>query len=60
MLYVTRITQNKNDLINSILQHGRIVDNIIVQYFLRQNFHIDPVFQIVQMEGSFHLLSCKD
>ena len=54
------MTQNKNDLINSILQHGRVVDNIIVQYFLRQNFHIDPVFQIVQMEGSFHLLSCKD
>ena len=27
MLYVTRITQNKNDLINSILQHGRVVDN---------------------------------
>ena len=26
MLYVTRITQNKNDSINSILQHGRAVD----------------------------------
>ena len=24
--YVTKITQNKNDLINSILKHGRVVD----------------------------------
>ena len=27
ILYVTRITQNKNDSINSILQYGRVVDN---------------------------------
>ena len=27
ILYVTRMTQNKNNSINSILQHGRIVDN---------------------------------
>ena len=27
ILYVTRMTQNKNDSINSILQHGRVVDN---------------------------------
>ena len=27
MLYVTRMIQNKNDLINSMLQHGRVVDN---------------------------------
>ena len=26
LLHVTRMTQNKNDLINSILQHGRVVD----------------------------------
>ena len=26
-LYVTRRTQNKNDSINSILQHGRALDN---------------------------------
>ena len=26
ILYVTRMTQNKNDLINSILQHGRVAD----------------------------------
>ena len=25
--YVTRMTQNKNDPINSILPHGRVVDN---------------------------------
>ena len=27
ILYVTRMTQNKNDSISSILQHGRVVDN---------------------------------
>ena len=27
MLYFTRMTQNKNDSINSVLQHGRVVDN---------------------------------
>ena len=27
ILYTTRMTQNKNDSINSILQHGRVVDN---------------------------------
>ena len=27
VLYVTRMTQNKNDLINSILQHDRVVKN---------------------------------
>ena len=27
ILYVTSMTQNKNDSINSILQHGRAVDN---------------------------------
>ena len=26
ILYVMIMTQNKNDLINSILQHGRVVD----------------------------------
>ena len=26
-LYVIRMTQNKNDSINSIMQHGRVVDN---------------------------------
>ena len=26
ILYMTRMTQNKNDSINSILQHGRVVD----------------------------------
>ena len=26
-LYVTKMTQNKNDSVNSILQHGCVVDN---------------------------------
>ena len=30
MSYVTRITQNKNDSINSTLQHGRVFDKIVV------------------------------
>ena len=51
ILYVTRMTQNKNDLINSILQHGR-VDFQISRF--------DPVSQIVQMEGSYHLLGYMD
>ena len=32
ILYVTRMTQNKNNLINSILQHGRVVDNFCVVF----------------------------
>ena len=27
MLHVMKLTQNKNDSTNSILQHGRVVDN---------------------------------
>ena len=42
-----RMTQNKNDSINAILQHGRVVDKISI---------FDLVFQIVEMEGSYHLL----
>ena len=49
MLYVTRMTRNKNDSINSILQHGR--GSISIS---------DPVSQAVQMEGSCHVLSYKD
>ena len=49
MLYVTRMTRNKNDSINLILQHGRGSISIF-----------DPVSQAVQMEGSYHLLSYND
>ena len=48
------MTQNKNDSINSILQHGRVS----ISYFRISIF--DPVFQTVQMEGSYHLLSYND
>ena len=37
ILYVRRMTQNKNDSLNSILQHGRVVDNnccVVFPYFL--------------------------
>ena len=40
MLYVTRITQNENDSISSILQHGRAVDKSCCVVFLLQDFHI--------------------
>ena len=29
ILYVTRMTQNKNDSINSILQHGRSIKIVV-------------------------------
>ena len=38
ILYVTRMTQNKNDSRNSILLHGRVVDNSCCVVF--QDFHI--------------------
>ena len=52
------MTQNKNDSINSILQHGRVVGNNRCVVIPTSIF--DPVSQIAQMEGSHHLLSCKD
>ena len=54
VLYITRMTQNINNSINSILQHGRGS----VSYLSISIFH--PVSQTVQMEGSCHLLSYKD
>ena len=55
-----RMTQNKNDSINSILQHGSVVDKNLcsISYFRISVF--DLVSQTVQMEGSYHLLSYKD
>ena len=53
-LYMVRMTQNKNDSINSILQRGR--GSIC---YLRISI-FDPVFQIVQTESNYHLLSCND
>ena len=55
ILYVTRMTQNKNDSIKSILQHGR---GSTWSYFRISIF--DPLSQTVQIEGSYHLLSYKD
>ena len=53
------MTQNKNDSINSILQHGCVVDkNGTISYFGITIF--DPVSQREQTKGSYHLLSCKD
>ena len=38
MLYVTRMTQNKNDPINSILQYGRVGDKNYCVVFLASGF----------------------
>ena len=35
---MTRMTQNKNDLINSTLQHGRVVDKNCCVAFLTSGF----------------------
>ena len=53
-LYVTRMTQNRNDSLSSILQHGRGS----ISYFRLSIF--DPASQTVQVEGSYDLLSYKD
>ena len=49
---MARITQNKNESINPIPQHGRVVDYNCCVVF--------PISQIVQMEGSYLLLIYKD
>ena len=38
LLYVTTMTQNKNDSTNSILQHGRVVGNNCCVVFLASKF----------------------
>ena len=62
LLYVTRMTQNKNDSINSILQHGRIVENNCCVVFPISRFpYLILCPEIVQMEGScYPLLTYKD
>ena len=52
------MTRNKNNSINSILQHDLVVDkncSVVFVYFCI----FDPVSQTVQMESSYHLLSYK-
>ena len=38
VLYVTRMSENKNDSINSMLQHGRVVDKNCCVVFLTSEF----------------------
>ena len=40
MLYVARMTQNKNDSISSILQHGHVVGHNCCAVFPTSRFHI--------------------
>ena len=63
VLYAMIMTQNENDSINSILQHGRIVEKNYCIKFLCSIFKIsmfDPMYQTGQMEGTYHLLSYKN
>ena len=48
------MTRNKNDSINSVLQHGRGS----ISYFKISIFN--HVSQTVKMKGRYHLLSYKD
>ena len=57
LLHVTRMTQNKNHSINSILQHGRVVDNNCCVVSPTSEISIFyPVSQAVPVEGSYHPL----
>ena len=38
ILFMTRMAQNKNDSINLILQHGRVVDKNCCAVFLTSGF----------------------
>ena len=38
ILYVMRMTQNKNDSVNSILQHGRVFDSNFCVVFPTSRF----------------------
>ena len=51
---MTRMTQNKNDLIYLILQHSRGS----ISYL--RIFIVDPVCQTMQVEGSYHLITYMD
>ena len=49
------MAQNKNDSINSILQHGRVVDkNCCVVFPTSWISMFDLVSQTAQTEGSYH------
>ena len=60
VLDVIIMTRNKNDSINSILQHGRIVDKNCCAVFPTSGFPYLILSQTVQIKGSYHLLSYKD
>ena len=51
ILYMTKMTQKIKLVLSTI---------IVVYYFLLQDFHILSVSQIMEMEGSYHLLSYKN
>ena len=59
MLCVTRMTQNKNDSTNLILQRGRVFHNNCCVVFPTSRFPHLILFQTVQMQGSYHFLRYK-
>ena len=60
ILYVARMTQNKNNSINQYCHKVVLLTVVVGCYFLFQNFRIWSVLQIVKMEVSYHVLSYKD
>ena len=52
ILFMTRMAQNKNDSINLILQHGRVVDKTCCVVFPTLRF---PLSQTVQMVAITYL-----
>ena len=58
ILFVTKMTQNKNDSINSILQHGRLVEKNCCVVFPTSGFPY-LILRPRQCKCS-HLLSFKD
>ena len=53
ILHMTRMTQNKNDSINSILRHGRVVDNNCCVVFPTSRFPYLILFLFSYLSGAF-------
>ena len=56
MLYVTRMTNNENDSINSMLQHGRVVGNNCCVVFPASGF---PYLILCPRQCKFIILFLK-
>ena len=59
MLYVTKLTQNQNDSINSILQDGRVVGNDCCVVFSASGFPY-LILRLRQCKGKVATITYKD